>query len=400
MKTGSPKTLMIVLDGLGDRPYYELGKKTPLEYANTPNLNKLACKSMCGMMYSLGPGIRPSSDAAHMSLFGLDINKYYTGRGPIELYGIGQSMKDKDLAFRGNFSIIGEKGIILDRRAKRKAPTEELLSRIHFYEIDGIIFELFLIAEHRFVLKLSGEGLGRNISNSDPHIEGVTAKKVKALTMDAKDIYTADIINKYIFRINQILSESNYIGNGILLRSGGVKPSWFDFQEHFGLSAACIANNALYNGIGRLLGMRIVSLKHFENFQLYYDNIFDMVIKSFSDYDFVFLHMQEADLYGEDGDVNGKVLAIEKMDQALQFVNELDDNTIISVTSDHSTPCHLQAHSGDSVPIMIYGRNLRFDDVVEFGECFFSKGSLGVICGKDYMNLLLNSIGRAPLVGG
>lgn len=394
------KILMIVLDGLGDRAYTELGGYTPLEYAKTPYLDSLATKSLCGLMYSLGVAIRPSSDVAHMTLFGVDYRKFYTGRGPIELYGLGKQMRDGDLAFRGNFAITDNNGIILDRRAKRLSPSNQLISQLTCCEIDGVDFTLYHIAEHRFVLLVHGTGLSDQITDSDPHIEGVRVLGVSPRIQDNNAIFTAKVINKYISEISSKLRVSDYGANTILLRSGGYRPKWFNFSDKYNLKACCIANNALYNGIGRLLGMQIILPNRYVNYLDYYSHIEELVRSAFIENDFVFLHIQEADLFGEDGDLAGKINAIEQIDKALCFINDLDDDIVISITSDHSTPCSLKAHSGDAVPIMIYGSNLRYDNVICFGERFFSTGGLGTITGYDYMPLLINAIGRAELIGG
>jgi len=392
---------MVVLDGLGDRPSKKLCMKTPLEYAKTPNLDLLASKSICGMMHALGTAIRPSSDVAHMALFGVDHKKDYTGRGPIELYGLGQTMRPGDIAFRGNFAIVNtDDNTILDRRAKRSTPPIEIIDKLRFCDIEGVRFELHHIAEHRFALLVHGPTLSYHLTDSDPHIEGVPAKKVEAINNDEKTIFTAGILNKYIYQVNALLQNSDCEANCILLRSGGKKPEWFDFKTKYNLSASCIANNALYNGIGKLLGMRIVLENRFADYKRYYSNIENLVQKAFQESDFVFLHIQEADLFGEDGDLTGKINAIEQIDAALSFINNLGDEYIISVTADHSTPCVLRAHSGDPVPVMIYGSDLRYDDVSCFGEYYFAKGALGTITGSEYMPLLINSIGQAKLVGG
>lgn len=394
------KILMIILDGLGDRPYKELGGNTPLEYAKTPNFDMLASKSSCGLMYTLGVALRSSSDVAHMTLFGLDHKKSYTGRGPIELYGLGKTMEQDDLAFRGNFAVIDKNSIIIDRRAGRAIPSEELLDQIRFFEIDGVRFELLHVAEHRFVLHVHGVGLSNQISDSDPHIEQVPMINVHPLQNDYSSIHTAELLNKYIFTVNNMLAASDYTANCILLRGGGSKPEWFNFQDRYHFNPSCIANNALYNGIGRLLGMKVMLTNHFNDYTEYYSQIHRLVEEAFCHSDFVFLHIQEADLFGEDGNVMGKVNAIEQMDRALHFLNSMGDDYLITVAADHSTPCVLKAHSGDPVPIMIYGDGLRYDDTASFGERFFAKGSLGIINGCDFMPILMNAIGKAELIGG
>ncbi|MCG3219759.1 MAG: phosphoglycerate mutase, partial [Candidatus Heimdallarchaeota archaeon] len=151
------KLLFIVLDGLGDRPIHEFEGKTPLEYANTPNMDKFASLGMNGLLHVIAPGVTPGSDTAHLALFGVDPYEYYTGRGPFEAAGIGLEVKEGDIAFRINFATIDEKGIIKDRRAGRiKAGTDQLADLFSGMEIDGIQVILKAGTEHRAALVLRG----------------------------------------------------------------------------------------------------------------------------------------------------------------------------------------------------------------------------------------------------
>ena len=119
------KLIYIVIDGLGDLPIEELGGETPLEFAETPNLDWLAGKGKLGLMYTVGEGIAPESDVAVISILGYDPLKYHVGRGPIEAYGADLEMKDGDLALRCNFATLGPNRRIIDRRVGRTLTTEE-----------------------------------------------------------------------------------------------------------------------------------------------------------------------------------------------------------------------------------------------------------------------------------
>ena len=396
------KVLFIIIDGLGDRPIKELNNCTPLEYAKTPNLDSLASNSQCGMMYTLGVGVRPSSDVAHMTLFGLDYQQNYTGRGPIELIGLGVEMGKKDLAFRGNFAVVDSEHIILDRRAKRQSPNETILNSLKSIKIDSVEFKLHHIAEHRFALQMIGEQLSPNVTDSDPHIENVKTLEVLPTANNNIAKFTANVLNKYIEKVNDTFKQLSFPSeaNAIILRGGGERPEWNNFNKKYGFSlSCCVTNNALYNGIGTLLGMNVVIPKRFDNYKKYYKSIAKNVEKSLESSDFVFLHIQEADLYGEDGDSLNKYKVIEEIDTTLSFLNKMNDDVLIVLTSDHSTPCGLKAHSGDSVPIMIHGNGVRYDDVKNFNEKSCVKGGLGTIFGKDLMQIIINQIGRAELIG-
>lgn len=397
--------LFIVIDGLGDRPSELLGDLTALESAETPNMDNLVKMSACGMMYSLGVGVRPSSDVAHMALFGLDYGKLYTGRGPLELMGLGLDMQDGDLAWRGNFCSIDENGNISDRRIKRRTPPQELLDKLKRIVIDGVIFELYSVAEHRFALRARGKNLSDDITDSDPHIEGLPPMKICAKSNDKAASNTANIVSKYLYKIKEICRNDKTAAemniDGILLRGVGVKPHWDSLSKRYGFErSCCVANNSLYNGVARNLGMKVRLERHFENYLEYYAVSSKLVQKELKQNDLVFWHLQEGDLFGEDGDFFGKKYAIEQMDKAIAFVNELNlAETLVVLTADHSTPCALKAHSGDAVPVVFAGECVRVDEIDRIGERSCAKGSLGTIFGKDLMPLIVNYLGKAPLIG-
>lgn len=119
------KLFFIVIDGMGDRPIKELGNKTPLEFAETPNMDFLAKNGKTGLMYTVGKGIAPESDVAVISILGYDPHKYHTDRGIFEAIGIGLRVKDGDLALRCNFATVDNDKQIIDRRVGRNLTTEE-----------------------------------------------------------------------------------------------------------------------------------------------------------------------------------------------------------------------------------------------------------------------------------
>ncbi|MHA1754266.1 MAG: 2,3-bisphosphoglycerate-independent phosphoglycerate mutase, partial [Candidatus Odinarchaeia archaeon] len=102
------KIMLVICDGMSDRPLKVLNNKTPLESASTPNMDYLAETGITGVMDVLTPGIPPGSDSAHLSIFGYDIKKYYPGRGPIEALGAGLSLTEGSIACRFNLATVDE----------------------------------------------------------------------------------------------------------------------------------------------------------------------------------------------------------------------------------------------------------------------------------------------------
>ena len=174
------------MDGMGDRPIKELGNKTPLEAANTPNMDKMAAEGITGIMDSIAPGIIPGSDTAHLSILGYDPYVVYTGRGPFEANGVGVEVLPGDIAFRCNFSTADEDLIVTDRRAGRiKEGTKEIVDELNKMVLEDYPDIKIIFKEstgHRAVLVLRGEGLSDKVSDADPKVEGNKPKEVKALS--------------------------------------------------------------------------------------------------------------------------------------------------------------------------------------------------------------------------
>jgi 2,3-bisphosphoglycerate-independent phosphoglycerate mutase len=168
IKTPS-KIVLVVLDGLGG---LRIDGKTELEAAHTPHLDELATRSICGVADPVSPGITPGSGPGHLGMFGYDPLRYEIGRGVLEALGIGMELGKEDVVARGNFATMDQKGIIIDRRAGR-IPTEKnkelcALLQKEITEIEGVRVEIRHGKEHRFVLRLMGEGLDGRLEDTDP----------------------------------------------------------------------------------------------------------------------------------------------------------------------------------------------------------------------------------------
>ena len=197
------KGIIMIIDGMADRPIKELGYKTPLEAAVTPNMDKMAENGICGIMDPIRPGIRAGSDTSHISILGYDPYEVYTGRGPFEAAGVGVDVLPGDIAFRCNFSTADESGIITDRRAGRiREGTEEIARSIDGMELDEDVEVIFKESTgHRAVLVLRGNGLSDQVSDADPKHDGKPPKKVFALDETEEAVKTADILNKVCAKI-------------------------------------------------------------------------------------------------------------------------------------------------------------------------------------------------------
>ncbi len=404
------KVVLVIFDGLGDRPINELNNLTPLEAAKTPNLDNCAQEGECGVMYTLGRGIVPGSDTAHLAILGYDPEKYYHGRGPLEAAGIGLKLQPGDIAFRANWGTVNDDLIAIDRRAGRIEDGTPFVNSLNGMEIDGVKFILEPSIGYRAVLVMRGKGLSYAISDVDPHS---TNKKIKPCTpldesTDAK--FTSNVLNKFLEKAHEILNKHDEnkartsIGkppaNYLLVRGAGKHIDLPPFDTQFGLKACCIAGGGLYKGVASYLGMDIIDIpgataKANTNIT----GKFEKAVELVGDYGFVFVHVKQSDNFGHDGNYLGKKEFIEKIDVAFKIFQKLDKETLLIVTADHSTPCELKSHSADYVPIIFKGSGVRSDQVNTFGERACSNGGLGILLGKDVMGQVMNLLGKLEIYG-
>lgn len=400
------KLLFIVMDGLGDRPIPEFGGQTPLEYAKTPNMDKLASLGMNGLLHVIAPGVTPGSDTAHLALFGVDPHEYYTGRGPFEAAGIGLMIKEGDIAFRTNFATVNSEGVIEDRRAGRiKKGTEHLTKLFEGMTIDGIEILLEAGTEHRAALILRGPGLSDQVSENDPHVEGKEPLVFKPLADTPEAEKTARVLTSFVMKARTILNnaelnrerekEGLLPANFLLIRGPGKVPKLPNFEEEYCLETACVAGGGLYKGVGRMLGMHIIEdprLSGGTTTDL--SAKFDIAQDALTNYDFVFTHVKGTDNYSHDGKYKEKAEFIEKVDRELyRFLPEnYEGDLVVMITGDHSSPCSFKDHSADPVPILIYSPDCRRDKVEKFGESYAVEGSLGQPLGKHIMGIALNEM--------
>ncbi len=401
------KTLLIVCDGLGDRPVDGL---TPLEAADTPNMDSMAKEGICGIMDTVLMGVRPGSDTAHLSLFGIDPFRYYTGRGPFEAAGVGLNLEEGDVAFRCNFGTLRD-GRVMDRRAGRSEEgLNKLAEEINNIKIEGADLIFKKAAGHRAVLVLRGEGLSSNVSDTDPEREGSGYNESKPLdeSMEAKK--TAEILNEFTeevveqlkdHEVNQRREGKNKLpANIVLARGAGMKTSIPSFMEKYGLSAACISATTLIRGVSREVGMELIEVKGATG---HVDSDIGAkataAIKALDVYDFVFLHLKGTDEASHDGDFESKKEMIERIDREViaPILREIKDATV-ALTADHSTPLNIKQHSADPVPIAVLG-DVRTDEVKRFTERDCARGGLNRIRGLYLMNIILDLSDRIKLFG-
>lgn len=374
------KILLVVIDGLGGLP---VDGRTELEASKTPNLDRLAAQSVCGLIDPIAPGITPGSGPAHLALFGYDPVRYQIGRGVLEAVGVGMNLDKGDLAARGNFATEDSRGIVVDRRAGRiSTDKNQELCRILQDQIETIEGTRVIIQsgrEHRFVVVFRGEGLDEGLTDADPQKAGKKATPSVATREGAK--HSAVVVNAFISRARELL-RSRDPANTVLLRGFSQVPDIPSMRDLFKLNAGAIASYPMYRGLASLVGMEVL-----ETGETIEDEL-ETIKAHHEDFKFFFFHLKEPDARGEDGDFEGKVASLEKIDRLIPAVLELGFE-VVAVTGDHSTPSTLKSHSWHPNPILLSSRHIRTDSVMRFTEREAAVGGLGRIPAVSLMPLLL-----------
>ncbi|MCY4575788.1 MAG: 2,3-bisphosphoglycerate-independent phosphoglycerate mutase [Chloroflexi bacterium] len=388
------KIVLLVMDGLGGIPHPKT-LRTELEAARKDNLDRLARSSQTGLSIPVAHGITPGSGPGHLALFGYDPIKYLIGRGILEALGLDMDVRDGDVAARGNFCTLDDDGLIIDRRAGR-IPTEtntELTTLLNGISVDNATPIVASGREHRFAMLFRPEDGGPQLSDaltdSDPQREGLAPLTVTATEPWADS--TAGIINTFLEKAASAVAD-RHPANGLVLRGFSTTPDLPQMSDVYGLNPAAIAAYPMYRGLAELVGMNVVETG---------DTIEDQIRTTrdiWNNHDFFFVHYKYTDSAGEDGDYDAKVAAIERLDNALPALLDLDPDVLV-VAGDHSTPSAMAAHSWHPVPVMIRSRHVTAGFAEAFTERECAKGMLGTMAATDIMPLALANAGKLDKFG-
>jgi 2,3-bisphosphoglycerate-independent phosphoglycerate mutase len=411
------KAIFIVGDGMADRPLKELNGKTPLEVARKPSLNQLAKDGVCGIMDVIAPGIPPGSDVAHLALLGYDAREVYSGRGAFEAIGFGIKILPGDVAFRCNFATVDSKLTVIDRRAGRIATVDAARLAEEFKEIalqgyKGLRILFKNTIQHRAILVLRGKNLSTKVSGTDPFKTGKKVLEARPLDNTTAARRTAKIVNELTRYFHKVLRNHPlnlqrkmaglFLANIILCRGAGKLPDLISLSLRYKISAVAISAMPLVKGVCKAAGMEILEVSGATG--TYDTNVLakaKAAINALRAHNLVFVHVKGTDVASHDSRVDEKIKMIEKIDQLVGYIIRNIDlsKTYIAVTADHTTSSRTREHEGDPVPIVIFGPEVRADNVKEFSEKACANGGLGRIRGKDLMPILMNLIGKTEKFG-
>jgi 2,3-bisphosphoglycerate-independent phosphoglycerate mutase len=420
-KNSSLKIIYVILDGIGDLPHFSIDHLTPLEAANTPNLDYLAMNGIMGEVVTVGKGIAPQSDIAVFNMLGYNFKDVpYVGRGVVESIGCGIDLKDGDLSLRGNFATIDQNQKIIDRRAGRiieskeaKSLCDTLNSSIVLKDPDASVVVIPTIA-HRVTIRFRHKKikLSNQITNTDPaydKVDGMGIAKTNVSEMkllksvpqdeDISSKISSEIVNDFsnqvyfiskIHPVNTSREERNLNPmNCILVRDAGNKmPHYPPINQKYNMPVGCVVDMPVEIGISKILGMEIIKAGNVND----YVTKAKVTAKELQKYDMVYVHIKGPDEFGHDGDALGKKQNIEKIDSEFfgTLLRELKiANVVIVVSGDHSTPCIKKSHTDDPVPLLISSKTIRNTKVQRFTESYAKTGAVGSILGYEVLNKTL-----------
>ena len=388
--TTPSKIVMLVVDGLGGLPHPDT-RRSELETAVTPNLDRLAQESACGLTIPVLPGVTPGSGPGHLALFGYDPLKYLIGRGALEAAGIEVDLKEGEVSARGNFCTVDSQGNLVDRRAGRISSQVSipLCRNLDQIELDGVELSVYPVEGYRFVLHLQGEGLSDKVAGTDPQHTGVPSVEAKALAPEGEK--TAGIVREFARQAREILKEEER-ANMVLLRGFSSLPHLPPMGESYGLNPAAIAAYPMYRGLATMVGMKVIPTG-----RTFADEL-DTLCQHYNEHDFFYIHYKPADAAGEDGNFEAKVRALEDLDPHLPRLQALEPD-VLMVAGDHSTPAIMAGHSWHPVPFLIRSRWTRGEGVESFSERRCAEGSLGRMPATQVMLLALAHAGKLSKFG-
>ncbi len=376
----SVRCILVILDGLGDRAYDVFQGRTPLQAANTPNLDRLAGMGMNGLYHASRQGQALPSEEAHFLMFGYDRSEF-PGRGILEAIGHGIEVGDEDVAVLAHFCQVREEDghliLVRERAEVDSRCLTPLVDEIRDFESGGVRIRFYPTKGIEGVLVLSGS-VSPDITDSDSMYEGLPLITVEALekSPEAPQAHdTARALSTYLRWAYRRLSEHPANrehrkdpiseANALVTQRPGRKDLLPSFSEKWGLRALSISSGPVYWGLCDQIGMEVVRVGDCgDPEQDLRDRL--RIARDWTDMDFIHVHTKAPDEAAHSKDPVHKKEIIEALDRAMDFaVGELapDPETLLIVTADHSTP------------------------------------ALGGVRGRELMLLALNFMDRAKMVG-
>jgi len=361
------KYVILQGDGMPDHLLPELGGKTPLEVANTPNLDKIAkCATTFGMVKTIPDPLPPGSDVGNLTVLGYDPMVYYTGRSPLEAASMGVELGPNDVTLRCNLVTLGSENgsTIMEDYSAGHISTEEakelILDLKGELEEDNIKLHPGVSYRHLLVWSEGNKDIeatpphdisGKDIATHLPSGEG--SQKLNELIEKSRDILRNHPVNK------KRIEEGKNPATSIWLWGQGVAPTMPTFKELYGLTGSVISAVDLVKGIGKYAGLDVIDVPGATGYlDTNYEGKVDYALNSLEEVDLTMIHIESTDETGHMGDAKLKIQAIEDFDsrvvgRVLDGIKRFGDYKIL-VMSDHPTPIDIRTHINEPVPFAIY----------------------------------------------
>ncbi len=384
------KYVIILGDGMADEPIEALGGKTPLEYANTPTLDKYSKMSEVGMVHTIPEGMSPGSDTANLSVLGYNPRKYYTGRSPLEALSIGVDMKETDVAMRCNIVTVSyddkpyeEKTIIDHSSSEISTEDAAVLIEAVRKELETDIYKYYVGTSYRH---LTIWDKGEVTPLTPPHdilgrVIGEYLPKDEALKEMMKKSY--DILANHPINVDRMARGLNP-ANSIWFWGAGTKPILSSFEEKNNKKGAMISAVDLLKGIAVGASMKVIEVEGADGtLHTNYEGKADAAVNALLNegYDFAYVHVEAPDEMGHQGSVERKVKAIEYLDErvikrVIEALEASGEAFRILVLPDHPTPIRVRTHTNSPVPYMLYDSTDKKEFSYDYNEaCGMASGN-------------------------
>ncbi len=363
------KYLVLLCDGMADFKIPELGDKTIIEYANTPNFDRLAEFGSCGLIHTVPEGMYPGSDICNLSIFGYDPKKYYTGRSPLEAASKGIDLDDTDMSFRCNIVTYSDNYSVMEDFSGNHVSDEDASYIIDILntEFRDQGFEFYSGVGYRNLIVV--RNCDYDITTVPPH--DIMGEKVKKYLPSGKG---ADGITELMNKANKLVAESGVAGvNGIWIWGEGRKPKMDLYKTLYGVEGSVVAAVDLIKGIGKYAGLDIIEVPGATGFiDTNFEGKASYAVDSLNYGDYVFIHVEAPDEAGHMGSIEEKIKAVENIDSImlpviLEGLKRFGDYRLL-VTPDHPTPVSLRTHVKKPVPAVIYGKDVKKDSNTFYSE--------------------------------
>lgn len=396
------KYVIIVPDGAADEPLAQFEGRTPLEAAETPNLDRISREGRQGLVRTVPQTMEPGSDVAQMSLLGYDPLRCYSGRAPIEAAAQGIRLALDDWVFRCNLVTFAD-GKMVDHSAGHISSEEagSLIDELR-RRLDDERLCLYNGVSYRHLLVF--KGIDFDVRTYPPHDHiGTAVEKLLPRGKGADRLIELINLSQQMFADHDVNKVRRDLGenqvSSIWLWGQGRQTHLESFHKRFGLTGVAITAVDLVRGLAKLVGFDLIDVPGATGFvDTNYEGKGQAAIKALDDYDLVFVHIEAPDEASHAGSADMKKEAIEQVDRhvvgPILHALERRENWRLLVLPDHPTPVSRGAHSAEPVPFAMTGTGVSGILNLDFGESNAAKSGFRIEKGHELMEYFLKSATR------